>query len=158
MTGLITGFSNHMTVTLYVDGSPVRTTNYRSEEALFTTNFNVSKDDGAEIEIIANILSSITEDISDTFTVSFAGVDNNVDVTDDTTTAAFVIKDKGSAVLVKNTSDNNSQLIAANQVGIELGKFDIEATNDNLKLRELFIENLSGPTLNNRFNSFELVI
>jgi len=153
------GFSDNMTVTLYVDWNPVRTTNYRSEEALFTTNFDVTKDDSADIQIVANILSSISANISDKFTVSFAGTDNYSDVENYEETATFDIKAEWSAILAKNTSENNSKLIAANQIGLELGKFDIEASNDDLRLRELFVENLSGGAiLNDRFNSFELVV
>ena len=157
-------FDGKLFLSLYVDGVVAKSQTYRWGKATFSSlNIDVEKGEDVSIEIKADFNDTITTGSTVKFTATefVATDDNSKDVTiGDVSTELFTVIEAGQ-IEVSSNGSSSSKLLSAESKAIELGQFNLIATNDTLKLTDFYIKNSIttwGADITNRLNSFKLVV
>jgi hypothetical protein len=162
LTGDNSNFNDKVTATLYVNGTSVRTATYRNNQLLFSSlNIPVKNGTPAVITIKGTIDQSTTA--GQTLNLQISSVNatdsNSQTVTPSPATlaaAALTVQAAGSASLTQNSSTPNPQLLPGGATDVELGRFNVNAQNDDITLTDLYLANTGTLAVSNRLNNVKL--
>ncbi len=157
----ITTYSNIPTVKLYVDGVLKSTKSMSSGYVDFNDiNVTVAKNSAVTVRVAADFSSAIDNGGKIALTILSATNDvtakdtNSVDVTKTSATNVvgplYTFVSAGAATLTLNSSTPNANLLVPGVTETELARYTLAATDDDLKLTDLYVTNLGDADLSAR--------
>lgn len=157
-----TTFDSNLSTTLYVNGVAVSSKAFASSKADFNgLNINVSNGNDATIKLVGDFNSSIATGKTLTLTLkSISATDSNSQTVAASPTfiaaAMVTTSDAGSVTIVKSSTAQAASLIAAGTMDQEVAKLSVSATNDDVKLTDLYLINSGSLDLGLRTASPKL--
>lgn len=160
-------YSNISSVKLYVDGVLKSTKSMSSGYADFNDiNITVAKNSSVTVRVAADFSSAISSQQRFELAIASATNDvtakdvNSVDVTKSTATNVngpeYTFVSAGSATLTLNSSTPNSNILVPGDTETELARYTLAASDDDLKLTDLYVKNLGDADLSARIKTVSL--
>jgi hypothetical protein len=149
LTNANSDYNNKLNVTMYINGDAVSTRNMTSPTLTFSSlpsTATVTTATPLDIEFRGNIDQTVTD--GSLLSLLLSGIqatDNNSQTVNanplGTSFATITATAVGSVSFSTNSNTPGASLLAAGTTDVELAKFNVNATNDNVKLTDLYLKN-----------------
>lgn len=157
-------YNNLLSTTLYVNWTAIKSATFKNWQVDFSSlNIKVKNGTDAEVKLVGSLTTSTTlasEALTLTLTGYSAYDENSKTVSINEVSAAKVtVKDAWSVELASNSSAAQTSLYTAGSSNVELGRIDVKAQDDLIKLTDMYLKNAASWSvleLANRTNSPKL--